>query len=336
MDWYPSGLNLSFPKAELHLHLEGTVEPETLRELAQRHGLPAAEWSCEQIEERYRYADFLGFLMAFKWVTQHLQTPEDYGLVASRLLERLHAQNVSYAEIYFSAGICRRKNLEVAPIFEALDAARSEAAARLGIRARWIFDAVRQFGPEAAEEVVRLAVRFRDRGVVGIGLGGDEEQAPCGMFREVYETARAEGLRLTVHAGETTGPESIWEALRCLGAERIGHGVSAVRDPELLAYLKDHQVPVEVNVTSNYCTGAVAKGAEHPVRRMFEAGLLVVINSDDPAMFRTSLNDEYASLVERHGFCETEILELARNSFRASFLPEAEKARYLTDGCARV
>jgi aminodeoxyfutalosine deaminase len=322
-------VDLNFPKAELHLHLEGTVEPETLQELAARHGMEAGGWTLAEIARRYQYEDFLGFLSAFKWVTQHLCTPEDYGLVTRRLLEKLAAQNVRYAEIYFSAGICRWKKMPVEPVYEAIEAARREAEPRLGIRARWIFDAVRQFGPEEAEEVVRLAVKYREQGAVGIGIGGDEIQGPPEMFRRAYAMARAEGLRLTVHAGETAGPESIWGALRELGAERIGHGVAAVRDPELMAHLKERQIPVEVNVTSNYCTGAIAAGAEHPVRRMFEAGLSLVINSDDPAMFHTSINAEYARLVERHGFSEAEVRELARNSFQAAFLSEAEKAEYL-------
>ena len=324
-------MDLSFPKAELHLHLEGCIEPATLRELGRRRGLASGAMSDAELAERYRYDDFLGFLMAFKWVVQHLETPEDYGLVAARLLERLHEQGVAYAEIYFSAGIAVKRNLAVEAIFDALEEAQGRAEQHCGIRARWIVDAVRQFGPEAAEQVVRLAARWRERGVVGIGLGGSEEEGPPHLFRRAYEMARAEGLRLTVHAGETTGPEAIWEAIRELGPDRIGHGCSAVEDPTLLEYLRDRQIPVEVAVTSNYATGAVGAGTPHPVRRMFEAGLLVVINSDDPAMFHTSLNAEYQRLAERHGFTAAELRRLARNSFRAAFLTAEEKQRYLGD-----
>lgn len=318
-------VDLSFPKAELHLHLEGAVEPDTLRELARRHEMPAASMTDAALAERYQYDNFPGFLRAFQWVTEHLQTPQDYALVTECLLKRLRAEGVVYAEVYFSAGICLKRGMAVEPIYEAL----AEAGRRDGIRVQWIFDVVRQFGVEAAAKVTRLAVKYRDRGVVGIGIGGDEEQGPPKMFRPVYETARAEGLRLTAHAGETTGPETIWDSLRELGAERIGHGCSAVEDPELMAYLRERQIPIEVAVTSNYATGAVEEGAEHPVRRMVEAGLLVVINSDDPAMFHTTLSQEYARLVEWQGFTAEEVRRLARNGFRAAFLPEGDKQRYL-------
>ncbi len=309
-------MDLSFPKAELHLHLEGSVEIETLRELARRHGMPPPPGNL------YHYAGFLSFLMAFKQVALHLRTPEDYALVTERLLERLRRDNVVYAEIYFSAGICLKKGQPAGAIFEAIADAGRRAEERCGVRSRWIFDAVRQFGPEAAEEVVRLAARYRDRGVVAIGIGGDEEAGPPASFRRAYEMARSEGLRLTAHAGETTGPETIWSTVRDLGVDRIGHGCSAVRDAALVDYLRERQIPIEVSVTSNYATGAVAAGAEHPVRRMVDAGLVVTLNTDDPAMFQTTLTEEYRRLVDRHGFTESEVLELAGNAFRAAFLPD--------------
>jgi len=301
-------VDFAFPKAELHLHLEGAVEMETLRELAARHGLH------EPPADLYQYDSFLGFLMAFKRVCDHLRGPEDYALATRRLLERLRGEGVVYAEVYFSAGTCLLKKMEVGPVFDAI---RAEEAP--GLRVHWIFDAVRQFGAEAAEEVARLAARYRDRGVVAIGIGGSEEDGPPRLFRRVYEQARAEGLRLTAHAGETTGPEAVWETIRELGPDRIGHGCSVVQDPVLVEYLRERQIPIEVSVTSNYATGAVV--GEHPVRRMFDAGLLVVINTDDPAMFSSTLTGEYRRLVERHGFTQGEVRRLAGNAFRAAFAP---------------
>jgi len=325
---YYDPLDLSFPKAELHLHLEGTIEPATLCELASRRGL---DLSQEEVAARYRYTDFLGFLQAFKWVTQYLQTPEDYAIVAYRMLEKLHAQNVRYAEVYFSAGICNWRRLDVEPIFDALEDARRRAEGKWGIRAKWIFDAVRQFGVDAAERVFRLAAQLQDRNVVGVGIGGDEKQGEPALFEHLYGLARSDGLHVVAHAGENTGPEFIWASLRQLGAERIGHGVSTMADPTLVAYLRERQIPIEVCVTSNYATGVVASGTEHPIRRMFDAGLMIVINSDDPAMFGATLQEEYVRLAERHGFSEAELRGLARNSFEAAFLTETEK-RFGLDG----
>ncbi len=295
-----------WPKAELHLHLEGSIEPATLRELD-----PAL--SEEEIRNRYRYDGFSGFLESFKWVVEHLRTPEHYALAARRLFERLAADNVRYAEVTLSAGVIlwRKQNLEV--IFEAL---RREAE-RAPIQVRWIFDAVRQFGAEHARAVAERAAVYRSCGVVAFGIGGDEGQGPAEWFGEVYAWARSQGLRLAAHAGETAGPQSVWAALR-IGAERIGHGIASVRDPELLAYLREHDIALEVCISSNLATGVVASLEEHPVRRLFEAGVPVVLNTDDPAMFHTSLVREY-ELAERLGFSREELRRVAESAFRYRF-----------------
>jgi adenosine deaminase/aminodeoxyfutalosine deaminase len=189
----------------------------------------------------------------------------------------------------------------------------------------WILDATRHFGVEYAQRVAEEAVRLKDRNVVGIGLGGDERRAAPEQFREVYEYAAQHGLRLTVHAGETLGPESIWGALRELKADRIGHGLRAIEDPELVRYLAEKQFPVEVCITSNLLTGCCADVAQHPMRRLFDAGVLVTLNTDDPDMFHTTLTSEYQIAQQAFGFSQDELRELARNSFRASFLPEEKK-----------
>ncbi|HME33347.1 MAG TPA: adenosine deaminase, partial [Terriglobales bacterium] len=199
-----------------------------------------------------------------------------------------------------------------------------------GMSLYWIFDAVRHFGVEEAQHVVEQAIHFKDRNVVGIGLGGDERRAEPGQFREVYEHAAGNGLRLTAHAGETVGPESIWGALRELKAERIGHGLHATDDTELVRYLAEKQIPVEVCITSNVLTGCCAEAERHPIRRLFEAGVLVTLNTDDPDMFRTTLVHEYQIAQQVFGFSEAELCELAKNSFRASFLPETKKQEMLS------
>jgi len=323
----PSVFLLTLPKAELHLHLEGSIEPATLLELKQRHGMPGAE-DVAAVERLYRYQDFAGFLMAFKDVTEHLRTPEDYELVTYRMMERLKTQNVLHAEVYVSVGVCLWRNLDFPAIFEGLERGRERGERDFGISLLWIFDAVRHFGSERGREVAELAVRYRDRSVVGYGIGGDERRGPADLFRDVFSYAGANGLRLTAHAGENAGPESIWGALN-LRAERIGHGLSAGQDPELMAELAQRQIPIEICLTSNLRTGCCTSIEEHPLRSYFDHGLMVTLNTDDPAMFRTSLVHEYLLAQNAFGFSDDQLHEVARNSFEASFLPPEKKVRFL-------
>ncbi len=334
---------LSLPKAELHLHLEGTVDPETLAELSRRHPTPLTTtneryrniedsgrvFTEEEAHELYRYKHFSGFLWAFKAVTERLRTAEDYELVTYRMIQKLHAQNVLHAEVYISAGVVQWRGQEFAPLFEGAERGRQRGERDFGVSLYWILDATRHFGVEYALRVAEEAVRLRNSNVIGIGLGGDERRAAPEQFREVYEYAARNGLRLTVHAGETLGPESIWGALRELKAERIGHGLRAIEDPELVRYLAEKQIPVEVCITSNLLTGCSAAVEEHPIRRLFDAGVLVTLNTDDPDMFHTTLTNEYQIAQRVFGFGDAELHELAKNSFRASFLPEEKKREIL-------
>lgn len=321
----PSAFIQSLPKAELHLHLEGAVTPETLVELRRRHGKKSTIADAESL---YQYKDFLGFLMAFKTLTDDLQTPEDYEFITYRLMEQLKAENVLHVEVYVSVGVCLWRKLDFDAIFEGLERGRERGERDFGISLLWIFDAVRQFGAEAAQTVFELAAKYRDRNVVGIGIGGDEIKAPPELFREQYAYASAQGLRLTCHAGESAGSESIWGALN-LGAERIGHGLNAYRDPELIEELAQRQVPIEICVTSNLKTGCCLNIHEHPVRKYFDQGLMITLNSDDPAMFGTTLNREYELAQSEFGFTDEHLRELARNSFEASFLPAEKKVAFL-------
>jgi adenosine deaminase/aminodeoxyfutalosine deaminase len=326
----PSAFILSLPKAELHLHLEGAVEPETLVELSRRHD--ASPLDRAQVEQLYRYSDFRGFLMAFKAVTERLRTAEDYELITYRLLERLRAENVLHAEVYVSVGVCLWRGQDFAALFEGMERGRARGEREFGVSLLWLFDAVRHFGPEAAQKVAEQAVEARGRGfasVVGFGIGGDEAAAAPEMFREVYAYVAEQGLRRTAHAGESAGPASILGALDALGAERIGHGLTAWHDEELMARLVREQIPVEVCVTSNLRTGCCKSLEQHPLRRYFDRGLKVTLASDDPAMFGTSLGREYQLAHVAFGFTEAELERLARNSFEASFLPEESKRQFL-------
>ena len=322
----PPSFVLSLPKAELHLHLEGSIEPSTLLELRQRHGMEGA--SLAEVEQLYNYKDFAGFLAAFKDVTGRLRTPEDYDLITYRMMERLASQNVLHAEVIVSVGVCLWRKQEFAAIFEGLERGRERGEKDFGISLLWIFDAVRQFGAEKAQSVLDLAIQFRDRNVVAFGIGGDERAGPPEWFAGVYARGAQHGLHLTAHAGESAGPESIWGALN-LKAERIGHGLTAAQDPELIEELAERQVPIEICVTSNLRTGCCAELAQHPVRRYFDQGLMLTLNSDDPAMFRTSLVEEYALVREAFAFTDEHLREMARNSFEASFLPAEKKIEFL-------
>ncbi|MFB3917825.1 MAG: adenosine deaminase [Terriglobales bacterium] len=316
----------ALPKAELHLHLEGTIEPDTLGELARMHGQELAPEAARRI---YQYTDFTGFLLAFRDVMKYLKTPEDYELITYRLMQRLAAENVLHAEVYISVGACLRWGRNFEEIFEGLDRGRARGERDFHVSLLWIFDAVRHFGPQAAQCVAELAVPRRERHVVGIGIGGDERLAAPELFADVYRYAARHGLRLTAHAGETIGPESVWGALRVLRAERIGHGLNCWKDRELLAHLVQEQVPVEVSVSSNLRTGCIKKLSQHPLKSYFDLGLMVTLNTDDPAMFETSIGREYQIAQDTFGFTDAQLKRLARNSFQASFLPENKKREYL-------
>ncbi len=319
----------SLPKAELHLHLEGTVAPQTLVELSQRHdGSPMELAEAQAI---YQYTDFTGFLMAFKAVTERLRTPEDYELITYRMLERLALQGVVHAEVYVSVGVVYYwRRIEFEPLFEGMERGRRRAEADFGITAYWIFDAVRHFGPEEAAKVFRKAAEMRGAhpSIVGIGIGGDERRTGAEPFRELYAEAREAGLHLTAHAGESVGPEGIWGALN-IGAERIGHGLTAIHDAELVDVLSERQIPLEICVSSNVRTGCCVQLCDHPIRRYFDAGVMVTLNSDDPAMFLSDLENEYRLSQDEFGFTNEHLRELAANSIEASFLPAERKVAWL-------
>ena len=322
------------PKAELHLHLEGTVTPETLVELSRRND--AQPLTLEQARAVYVYADFQAFLMAFKAVSERLQTPADYELIAYNMIRDLARQGVVHAEVYLSWGILLRfkPQLGIRPVMDAVERARLRAEQEFGVSVLWLVDAVRHFGVEEAQTVFRLAAELKPvyPSIVGIGIGGDEARGPAEPFRAVYEEARAAGLRLTAHAGESTGPidgpASIWSAIN-IGAERIGHGLAAQHDADLLRILAERQIPIEINVTSNLRTGCCTALDQHPVREYFEGGLMLTLNSDDPPMFGSNLLDEYVLIQREFAFSLDQMREFAANSIEASFLPPTRKLKLL-------
>jgi adenosine deaminase/aminodeoxyfutalosine deaminase len=292
----------SWPKAELHLHLEGSIEPQTLLEI--EPSLDLAE-----VEERLRFENFAGFLKSYISVNKLLTKPEHYAIATHRMLESLESQGVVYAEVNLSVGVVLWKEQDFAPIFDAITAAAEGHA----VQVRWIFDGVRQFGPDHVQRVAELAVAYRDRGVVALGIGGDEVNGPASWFVEIFRWARSNGLHAVPHAGETSGPASVWGALE-LGARRIGHGIRSIEDPVLVRHLRDQRIPLEVSVTSNVLTGAVPSLAAHPVRKLYDAGVPIVLNTDDPALFRTNLLNEYMVAVNEFGFSLDQLRDLANLS----------------------
>lgn len=333
----------SLPKAELHLHLEGSVDPPTLSELSRRHNTPippennnygespesGRELSENDVRAHYQYKDFFGFLMAFKAVTERLRTPEDYELITYRLMQRLKADNVVHAEVYVSVGVVLWRGFDFDTLFEGMERGRARGELDFGVSLLWIFDAVRHFGAEACERVVDKAVQFHDRNVIGIGIGGDERRGPAEWFRDAYARAKQHGLRLTAHAGENAGPESIRAAIDVLGAERIGHGLTAVQDTGLMRELAERQVPIEICLSSNLRTGCCETLPSHPLKRYVDAGMMVTLNTDDPAMFGTTLSKEYQLAQATFGFSDDDLREFAANSFRAAFGGEGEKQGYI-------
>ena len=321
------------PKAELHLHLEGTITAATLVELSERHD--AAPITLPEAEALYRFTNFTEFIEAFRAVTRQLIHPEDYELAAWRMMQHLAEQGVVHAEVFISVGVIYMwRNHDPAcfePIFEGLERARIRAECELGLSVYWIFDAVRHFTIPEAERVFRKAAEMRPvyPSIIGIGLGGDERLRGSEPFREMYTQARDAGLRLTNHAGETTGPDAIREAL-AIGSERLGHVLSAIQDPELIQNLKARSTGLELNPTSNVRTGVCPSFRAHPLRHYFDAGLLVTLNSDDPAFFGSDIANEYLLAHTEQGFSRDELRQLAANSVHASFLPESTQRSWLS------
>ncbi len=320
----------ALPKAELHLHLEGCIRPEVACALAARHKI---EITAEEVQQRYNYVDFLGFIEAFKWVTSFLREPQDFALLAADVAEQLLAQTVVYAEITLSVGVMLLRGQNPQANFEAILSA-VEPFENRGLHTNWIFDAVRQFGPEPAVEVVEWAHRCASPRIVAFGIGGDELSIRTSEFRSVYLRAASYGLHRLMHAGEVGGPEKIREAIELLGVERIGHGIGAIHDPALMELLTHRRIPLEVCPVSNLKTGALAKQlgnsevalANHPLPQIMRQGVPVVLSSDDPAMFHTTLRGEYQAAYSM-GLSEPELATLVANSFEYAFLSTRERAR---------
>ncbi|MEU8016876.1 adenosine deaminase [Micromonospora parva] len=320
------------PKVELHVHHVGSASPRIVAELAARHeGRTPVPTDPDALAAYFEFRDFAHFIEVYLSVVDLIRDPEDVWILTHEVARELARQQVRYAELTITPFSHVRRGIAAPAFCEAIEDARKRARADFGIELQWCFDIPGEAGLPAAEETLRIALDERPDGLVSFGLGGPEIGVPRPQFRPYFDQARAAGLRSVPHAGETTGPQTVWDALNELGAERIGHGISAAQDPQLLAYLAERQIGMEVCPTSNVRTRAVATLDEHPLPRLVEAGLLVTINSDDPPMFGTTLNDEYAVAAHLLGIGAEGLAGLARNAVTASFLDPAGKQRILDE-----
>jgi aminodeoxyfutalosine deaminase len=315
------------PKAELHVHHVGSASPRIVAELAGRHADTSVPTDQEALADYFTFTDFGHFIEVYLSVVDLIRTPEDVRLLTYEIASDMARQNIRYAELTVTPFSSTSRRIPEREFMAAIEDARLAAESELGVVLRWCFDIPGQAGLAAAEETARLAVDLHPEGLVSFGLGGPEIGVPRPQFKPYFDRAIAAGLHSVPHAGETTGPETVWDALRVLRAERIGHGTSSVADPALLAHLAEHRIPLEVCPTSNIATRAVASLDEHPITRMVAAGVLVTVGSDDPPMFGTDLNQEYGIAARLLGLDERGVADLAKNGVEAAFLDDTGKKR---------
>lgn len=334
----------AMPKAEIHVHLEGSIGPATLLELARRHNrldvLPATD--ADALHAWYAFTDFPHFMKIYLTISDLLRTPEDFALIVQRHGEAMAAQNIRYSELTFTPFThtdYQKKGLTIEDLLEGLDAGRAAARATSGVEMRWIFDIARnmsfanggRYDPHPANRTLDYAQRGQAHGVVGLGLGGFEVGAPPEPFAHAFAAAKATGLLSVPHAGETVGPASVWGAIDALHSDRIGHGVRAIEDPALLVALRDRQVPLEVNPTSNVCLHVYDRHALHPFPHLDRMGIKLTVNSDDPPLFNTTLTEEFAVLAAEFEYGPADLARIARNAFEVCAAPAALKASLLAE-----
>ncbi|GAA2344094.1 adenosine deaminase [Dactylosporangium salmoneum] len=320
------------PKVELHVHHVGSATPETVARLAERHaGKTPVPADPQLLAEYFTFTDFAHFIEVYLSVVDLIRDAEDVATLTYDIGTGLAAQSVRYAELTLTPYSSIHRGIPAEAFCDAVEDARARVARDHGTELRWCFDIPGEAGIPSADITLEAALKQRPEGLVSFGLGGPERGVPREWFAPHFAAARAAGLRSAPHAGESTGPETIWDALHHLGAERVGHGIAAAQDPALLAHLRERDIALEVCPTSNVCTRSVPSLAEHPLPALVAAGVPVTINSDDPPMFSTTLNQEYAVAAQLLGLDEAGVADLARQGVRYSFLEEPRKAALLAE-----
>lgn len=319
------------PKAELHVHMQGAASVETVLGLSRRYpevGLPQDE---QEMREFYRFTDFANFIAVYVVVAQLVRAADDVHDLALGLARDLSRVNVRYAEATVTADSHLAVGIAPDALSDALTRGRADAMSRYGVELAWVFDIDGEFGLASGERLLSWCTSFLPEGSVGFGIGGPEADVPRSEFADLFRRARELGLHSVPHAGETVGPAEIWSSIDLLGAERIGHGIAAAQDPVLMDALGERDIALEVCPTSNICTRAVPRLEEHPFPALRDAGVRVTVNTDDPGMFSTDLNREYAIANEVFGLDARDLTALARESVRVSFAPDGTKARILAE-----
>ncbi|MCK4353285.1 adenosine deaminase [candidate division WOR-3 bacterium] len=334
------------PKAELHLHLRGAMQQKTLTQLIKKYSVQKiwdkmpikykilfntsphirefVKQSNHDIAKIYNFKSFKQFLIHYCFLSFFIREREDLQLLINDVVTSLKNQNIVYVEIMIGLIEYLWKGLT----FDDFSYCFDQASKIPGIKIQWIVDLVRDTRPKKAYSLLKEIIAWKDKNVVGITLGGSEQLFPAKRFKKVYSLAKSAGLKLTIHAGEVCGPQSVWDSIKLLGVERIGHGVQSIKDPKLVEYLSVNKIPLEICITSNIKTKVYSSYKAHPIKKLYEAGIPITINSDDPAFFDTNLNNEY-NILQNLGFSNNEIIELVENGFRYAFLPEATINSYL-------
>ena len=317
---------LLMPKVELHVHIEGAVSSKTYFELAHKNKVSIPFDTLESWNEYFKFKDFGHFIGVYGTAVSTIKKADDYALIVENFYKHQSIQNILYSEAFISASFLV-ENFRSEEILEAIEYGMKKGEQKYGVKVNIILDIARHI-PKTQKAVLKLVKMGFDKGIfIGLGLGGLEINYPAKLFKETFIEAKKNGLRVVAHAGEAVGAESIWEAINELHIERIGHGISCIKDERLMKYLRVNQIPIEISPSSNYHLGVVEQQKKHPIRKMIDYGLLCTLNTDDPVMFSTDLSNEYISLIIQ-GFSMKEVIQLNRNSIYSSFLGDKEKKAF--------
>lgn len=319
LSWY-----YEIPKIELHVHLEGAIPLNALWELVQKYGGDPGLPDREALQRRFNYRDFPHFIDTWVWKNQFLREYEDFTFIAEATARDFAAQNILYVEAFFSPADFTRYGLHTQLLAQAI---RSGLEKVPQVKVSLVADLVRDFGPRQAARTLMEVYEAKEYGIIGIGIGGSEQDYPPEPFAQVYEQARQLGFRTSAHAGEAAGAESVWGAIRSLRIDRIGHGTRAGEDPALLKYLLENKIPVEMCPISNLRTGVISKIEDHPILKYDNLGIPVTVNTDDPKMFGNSMAMELCVLEKKLGFSRQQLKSLLLGAIRVSWLPDGEKEK---------